>query len=276
MGIVATIALGGGAILLLLALMQERLAFHPSTVVEYTPAALGLEFQERRMETADGVVVTGWWVPAAPGSPSVLFLHGNAGNISHRLYHLRHLHEAGLAVHIVDYRGYGRSPGRPTEEGIFLDARAAWEDLTGALDRAPETVIFYGESIGSAPALRLALELGAGRGAPAGLVLEGAFTSALDMARRAFPFLPVGWVLRLKMDNLSAVRRLDRPILFIHGSRDEIVPLRMGRRLYEAASHPGKEFLEVPGATHNTVWLGDAGELAARIAAFAGRVIREP
>lgn len=276
LGLATALALGGGALLALLFLMQERLAFHPSPVVEFTPAALGLEFQERRMEASDGTALAGWWVPAGPRAPSLLFLHGNAGNISHRLEHLRRLHQAGLSVHIVDYRGYGLSQGHPSEEGIFLDARAAWEDLTGDLGRDPATVLIYGESIGSAPALRLAVELGSGPGSPAGLVLEGAFTSALEMARRSFPFLPVSWILRLRMDNLGAVRRLDRPVLFIHGSRDEIVPVRMGRRLFEAASHPGKELLEVPGAGHNSVWMGGGEQVAGRIAAFARKVIREP
>lgn len=271
-GLVLSIALAGGLLMGILALLQERMAFHPSRVVEYTPSALGLDYREVRITSADGEALTGWWLPAEPDAPCLLFLHGNAGNISHRLYQLRALRGAGLAVLIIDYRGYGASTGSPSEEGLLLDARAAWEDLTGELGVPPERIVLYGESIGSAPALGLASRLAGSGREPAGLVLEGAFTSALDMARRAFPFLPLRLILRLRMDNRAAIRSLRRPILFIHGTRDEIVPLAMGRELHREAADPRSRMVEVPGAMHNSVWMTDPDGLAEQVAAFAAGI----
>jgi hypothetical protein len=274
-GIAASIAAGAGALLLFLFIMQERMAFHPSREIEATPASLGLPFREVRAATDDGGEISGWWLPAGEGAPSILFLHGNAGNISHRLGQIRELHEAGFAILIIDYRGYGRSPGTPSEARMALDARAGWDLLTGDLGVEGSSAILYGESIGSAPALRLALALQEGDG-PAGLVLEGAFTSALEMARRAFPFLPVRWILRLRMDNIGAVKALKLPALFIHGSRDEVVPLSMGRELAEASTHAGSRFVEVPGAMHNTLWLTAPSRLAAEITVFAHEIRAAP
>ncbi|HXI03637.1 MAG TPA: alpha/beta hydrolase [Candidatus Saccharimonadales bacterium] len=267
-GVLAVVVLGGLALLLLLSAMQERLAFHPSRIIEFTPEDLGLEHADCRIRTADGLRLAGWWVPGPPDAPAVLFLHGNAGNIGHRLEQIRGLHEAGLSVLIVDYRGYGQSTGRPTEGGLYRDAAAAWEYLTRSLGIPARRAIVYGESIGSAPALHLCGNSGPA-GTPAGVVVEGAFTSAPDMAHRALPFLPVRWILRLRMDNLSAVRSLRLPILFIHGTRDEIVPVRMGRALYEASVSPRKEMLEIPGAMHNTVWMTARQEVAGKVGAFA-------
>lgn len=274
-GVLSVVVLGGLALLLLLSVMQERLAFHPSRTVEFTPKSFGLEYADSRIRTADGVRLAGWWVPGSPEASAVLFLHGNAGNIGHRLDQIRGLHEAGLSVLIVDYRGYGQSTGRPSEAGLYRDAAAAWEYLTGTLGVPASRSIVYGESIGSAPALHLCGNPGPS-GTPAGVVVEGAFTSAADMAHRAFPFLPVRWILRLRMDNLSAVRSLRLPILFIHGTRDEIVPVRMGRTLYEASVSPRKEMLEIPGAMHNTVWMTARQEVARKVGAFARAVCVAP
>ncbi len=269
LGIAGWVALGAGAFLAFLWLMQERMTFHPSRLVETTPAAFGLLHDEVRIHAPDGPLITGWWVPGPPGSPAILFLHGNAGNVSHRLFQLRQLHEAGLGVLLIDYRGYGESTGSPTEAGLKRDARASWDHLTGRLGQSASRTILYGESIGTAPALSLARDLAASGAPAAGIVLEGAFTSALDVARRAFPFLPLSWVLRLEMDNLGAIRQVRLPVLFIHGSRDEIVPLRMGRALYEASASREKEFLEVPGAMHNTVWSTSPDAVREKVRAFA-------
>ncbi len=269
LGLAGWLVLGGGALLLLLWSMQERMTFHPSPVIEATPAAFRLTHEDVRIQAPDGPVLAGWWVPGPPSSPVILYLHGNAGNISHRLFQVRQIHEAGLGLLLVDYRGYGESTGTPTEAGLRSDARAAWDYLTGSLGVPPHRVLIYGESIGSVPALGLALELQGGGPAPAGIILEGAFTSALDMARRAFPFLPMRWILRMKMDNLGAVRHATLPILFIHGTKDEIVPFTMGRSLYEASASPSKEFFEVPGAMHNTVWMTDHDGVRERIRDFA-------
>ncbi len=269
LGFAGWLALGGGALLLLLWAMQERMTFHPSPIIEATPATFRLTHEDVRIQAPDGPVLAGWWVPGQGSSPVILFLHGNAGNVSHRLFQVRQLHEAGLGLLLLDYRGYGESTGTPTEAGLRIDARAAWDHLTGRLGVPPGRVLLYGESIGSTPALGLALELQGGGAAPAGIILEGAFTSALDMARRAFPFLPMSWILRLKMDNLEAVRRVKLPILFLHGTKDEIVPFTMGRSLYEASASPSKDFFEIPGAMHNSVWTTARDAVRERVRDFA-------
>jgi fermentation-respiration switch protein FrsA (DUF1100 family) len=265
----------GGVCLIALGFLEERIAFHPSRLIDATPRSVGIGFEDLRLRTADGETLAGWWMPAADPATTLLFLHGNAGNISHRLYHVALLHQAGFSLLMLDYRGYGESTGSPTEPGLTLDARAGWEHLTGSRGIDPGRIVIYGESIGSVPSLRLALELReAGEPGPAALVLEGAFTSALDMGRRVLPFLPLRLILSLKMDNLSAVRRVQEPVLFIHGARDEIVPIRMGRRLHEASASAAKEFLEIPGAMHNTVWMEGGEEIPGRIRSFLERVAR--
>jgi fermentation-respiration switch protein FrsA (DUF1100 family) len=285
MEVAGSVALGGAVLLLILSLLQERIAFQPSPWIETTPASLGLSYEDCRLTASDGKTITGWWIPApsppladsagsVPEPPAILFLHGNAGNISHRILHVSHFHRAGFSVLIIDYRGYGESAGSPTERGLQRDARAAWEHLVGQRGVPPGRVILYGESIGSAPALHLTQELAArGEEGPGAVIIEGAFTSAGEMAGRVFPFLPVRWVLRLRMDNLSAVKRIRTPLLSIHGSRDEIVPFRMGRAVHEASISQTKEFFEVDGAMHNTVWLVAGDEVRERIRAFAERVL---
>lgn len=267
--ILAVAAVMAGGSLIALGFLEERAAFHPSRLIERTPQAVGIAHEEVRLRASDGETIAGWWITAPDPVAQVLFLHGNAGNISHRLYQIALLNRAGFSVLIVDYRGYGESTGSPTEAGLYLDARAAWEHMVGTREISPGRILIYGESIGSVPALRLAGDIRqAGDPGPAALVLEGAFTSALDMGRRLLPFLPLRLVMSLKMDNLSAITRIETPLLFIHGSRDEIVPIRMGRRLYESAVSPVRSFVEVPGAMHNSVWLEAGSDLPDRIKEF--------
>ncbi len=259
----------GGGTLLALGFLEEKFAFYPSRAIEITPDAVGLRHEEVRLEAADGQRIAGWWLPAAEPLATVLFLHGNAGNISHRLHHLMLLHAADLSVLIIDYRGYGESSGSPTEEGLYLDADAAWEHLTESKGIDPARIALYGESIGCVPALHLAREIRrAGRPDPGALVLEGAFTSALEMGRRVFPFLPLRLILSMKMDNLSTVAEVDAPMLFIHGSNDEIVPIRMARRVFDASPARLKEFHEVRGGMHNTIWMIAGNEIQQAIRAF--------
>jgi fermentation-respiration switch protein FrsA (DUF1100 family) len=269
----AAVLIGGGA-LLALGFLEEKFAFYPSRAIEMTPDALGLRHEEVRLDTADGQRIAGWWLPAAEPLATVLFLHGNAGNISHRLHHLMLLHGADLSVLIIDYRGYGESSGSPSEEGLYLDTDAAWKHLTGTKGIDPGRIVLYGESIGCVPALHLARKIRrAGRPHPGALVLEGVFTSALEMGRRVFPFLPIRLILSMKMDNLSAVAEVDAPTLFLHGSDDEIVPIRMARRVFDASPARLKEFYEVPGGMHNTVWMIAGTEITDAIRAFLVRAL---
>jgi uncharacterized protein len=216
------------------------------------------------IHTADGERLHAWWVPArAPSLAHVLLCHGNAGNVGDRVAHLELLSAAGLDVLAFDYRGYGRSTGRPSERGLHLDARAARDALLGRDGVEPSRVIYLGESLGGAVALALALEL-----PPSGLILQSTFTSVRDMARLHYPLIPPALVPDA-YPSLRLITALPAPLLVLHGARDAIVPVMHGEALFEAA--PGPKRMHVfPGAGHNDL-LAEAGDEWVRaIAAWAG------
>jgi uncharacterized protein len=253
--------------------LERQATFHPSRVIESEPASRGLAGEQVELRTMDGETITGWFVAVTEPVATVLFLHGNAGNMGHRLEDVAALKLAGFSVLIIDYRGYGRSTGSPSEEGIYRDTRAAWEYLVGERRVPAERIVLLGESLGSAAALNLALHLrNAGSPPPLAIVLVGAFTSALDMGLHHFPFLPVRWILRQHLDNLSAVRELDVPLLVIHGQHDVVAPPEMGRRLFEASASRLKEHLEVPMAGHATLVIGGR-RVFDKIALFVRRAL---
>ncbi|MCX5796650.1 MAG: alpha/beta hydrolase [Elusimicrobia bacterium] len=235
--------------------------FFPSRDMEADPGALGLAFEDLRLMAADGTSVHGWFVPLASESPVVVFCHGNAGNISHRLDKLGALRRAGASVLLFDYRGYGRSSGRPDEQGTYLDAEAAYRWLAEEKQVPAGRIVIHGESLGGAVALELAL-----RRRAAGLVLESTFTSVVDMCRRIFPFLPAQLIVRFRYDTLSKIPRLSCPLLVMHSPDDDIVPFAMGRRLYEAAPGP-KAFLAMRGG-HNDGFLDTGPAYEKAIADF--------
>jgi hypothetical protein len=243
------------AIVLVPVLFEKRLIYFPFRRLEVTPRDLGLRFEEARLVADDGTALHGWFLPVEGSRYTVLVCHGNAGNISHRLDRALLMHaKLKTDVFLFDYRGYGLSEGSPDEAGTYRDARAALRYLiTGrGIDRA--NLIVFGESLGAAVALQLALE------EPArALVLEAPFTSIGDMARSAFPLLPLGRLLRTRYDNLAKVGGLRMPLLILHGDRDNTVPFAQGRRLFEAAPEP-KQFFAIPGASHNDTYVvgGDA------------------
>jgi fermentation-respiration switch protein FrsA (DUF1100 family) len=181
----------------------------------------------------------GWWVPADPERAVLLFLHGNAGNISDRVESIQTFHDLGLSVFIFDYRGYGQSTGKPSEAGTYADAEAAWRYLTEERGIAADRIVVFGRSLGGAVACDVAT-----RHRPRALILESTFTSIRDMARAAMPLLPVGPFLGTRYDSLSKVRKLSCPLLVVHSSEDEVVPYAQGRALYDAAPAP-KSFLEL-------------------------------
>ena len=230
--------------------MIERLFFYfPEKGVDSDPADIGLAFEDVFFQASDGVRLHGWFVPGQ-GEVVWLWLHGNAGNISHRLDNLKRLHDQlGVSVFLMDYRGYGRSEGRPTEAGIYRDAEAALAYLQSRTDIKQDRIVYFGRSLGAAVAVELAT-----RHPPYGLILESAFESVSEMARRAHPFLPVWPFLRGRYDSLAKLARVNAPLLVLHGDRDEIVPCEAGKRLFEAASGP-KELSIIEGAGHNDTYL---------------------
>ena len=229
--------------------IENFFVFFPDRSHDHAPEDYRLNFRDVSFEGGDGKGLHGWFFPAPEKGPVLLFCHGNAGNISHRLENIRLLVDRGLQVFIFDYRGYGRSPGRPSEAGIYSDGLAAYDHLVQSLGIPPGDIIAFGRSLGAAVALEIALQ----REVRA-LVMESAFTSTKGMAGTMFlfgllaPFLPAHY------DNLGKISRVRTPKLIIHGREDEIVPFAMGRRLFETASHP-KRFYSMDGAGHNDTYI---------------------
>lgn len=258
-----------GALVLLAWWFQGRLLYLPSAVVEATPADRGMPFEKVRLQAADAVELAGWYVPMDSPRGTLLFFHGNAGNISHRLDSIAQFRELGLAVFIVDYRGYGRSGGRPSERGTARDARAAWSYLTAERGVDPGRIVVFGRSLGAAVAAELACRV-----QPAAVVLESAFTSVPAVAASAYPFLPVRWLARIRYPTVDYVRRIRAPVLVIHSRDDEIIPFAHGRAVYDAAPGP-KRFLRIHGG-HNTGFLDSDAAYRAGVDDFLSEVAGLP
>jgi fermentation-respiration switch protein FrsA (DUF1100 family) len=242
--------LGYAALAALLYVFQSRFIFFPEMGRgdRLTPAQLQLPFEEVRIAVADGDTLHGWYVPAPGARATLLFFHGNAGSIVHRLDWLPAFRQLGLSALLIDYRGYGQSSGRPSEAAMYADAEAAWRHLTEVRRIAPARIVVFGESLGGAVAAHLAARV-----RPAALVLHSAFTSAPDLAADLYPFLPARQLSRYAYDTLAAVRALRAPLLVAHSPQDEVVPVAHGRRLFAAAGEP-KQWLELAGG-HNDGFL---------------------
>ena len=251
------------AIVALAFLFQSRLVYFPGIgrEVAATPRAYGLRYDPVEIVTEDGERLAAWWVPAEGAAGSVLFFHGNAGNISHRLDYVAMFHEQGYSTLIVDYRGYGGSTGSPTEEGTYTDARAAWDHLRNALLARPQDIVIAGESLGGAVAAWLAARV-----KPRAVVLMSTFTSVPDLGAEVYPFLPVRLIARIKYDTRAAVAAIRAPIFIAHSPGDELIPYSHGRALFEAALPP-KHFLELAGG-HNDGFVFMRKEWVAQLAAF--------
>ncbi|MDJ0654682.1 MAG: alpha/beta hydrolase [Xanthomonadales bacterium] len=243
-------------LLLLIFLFQDRLLYLPSVgsrTIVHTPARLNLDFEDVWLRTDDGVLLHGWWVPGT-GDRTVLFFHGNAGNISHRLEFIDLFNGLGLSVLMLDYRGYGQSSGRPSEDGTYRDAAAAWQHLTEARNIPADQIILFGRSLGGSVAAHLAASLAPGQ-TPALLVVESAFSSANDIAAEVYPYLPVRWISRFSYDTRDYVSRSVAPVLVIHSLDDEIIPYHHGQTNFDAAAEP-KQFLQIRGSHNRGVGRG--------------------
>jgi len=227
---------------------QDKYVFYPEKKVEKTPKAEGSKFEEVTLKTSDGVKIVGWWVPTENARATVIFCHGNAGNISHRLETLKMLRKLRLNTFIFDYRGYGKSEGKPSEKGTYRDAEAAWDYVTKTRKIAPERVILHGRSLGGAIAAHLA-----STHKPRALILESTFTSVGDMAGEVSSLLPVAAVGGPKYATLKLMPKIHVPVLVVHSPDDRTIPFAHGERLYKAANKP-KTFLRIRG-DHNDGWL---------------------
>jgi fermentation-respiration switch protein FrsA (DUF1100 family) len=267
MRIVAAMAVAG---LLLVAVLgaviwagQRRAMYFP---FGGTPslAGTGLEGAEAvALATEDGLTLGAWFVPAkGPVRFTAIVFNGNAGHRGHRADLAAALARDGVAVLLMDYRGFGGNGGAPSEEGLAIDARAARAYLLSREDADASRILYFGESLGTAVATRLAAEH-----APAALILRSPFVSMSEVGRFHYPFLPVGWLLRDRYDAAAAIRRVTSPVLVIAGDRDAIIPIAHSRRLFEAANEP-KTFVVMPGADHNDFALLAGKPMMDAIAAF--------
>lgn len=231
------------------AMLEHHFLYFPTRQIISEPTRAGLNFTNLTLITADGVSLNAWWLPGKQTHPALIYCHGNAGNMSDRIDQLAFLNELGLSVLIFDYRGYGKSEGEADEEGTYEDARAAltWLQQEGWTN---DRILFYGRSLGAAVAVQLAVENN-----PAGLILETPFTSIADMGWRHYPLLYtiLGWLFDARYDSLSKIRQVEAPLLIIHGSADEIVPLTMARKLLSHANNP-KDLYIVPDSGHNDLF----------------------
>jgi pimeloyl-ACP methyl ester carboxylesterase len=254
-------------LLILIMAFEDKLIYFPAKypdglwTVDHSGAREGEivpQIEDVRFSTSDGVMLHAWhstplrW-EAGTGVPVaadmvLLWFHGNAGNLTYRYDMMRALMALPVRVVIVDYRGYGKSEGSPSERGLYLDARAAWDYLVLERRIAANRIVIFGKSLGGVPAIDLATHV-----QPAGLIVQSSFTSARDMAASVLPFLPT-FLLRTKMDSFSKIPEVSCPKLFIHSRADEVVPWELGRKLYEAATEP-KEFYEVIGSPHNSTYI---------------------
>jgi len=243
---------------------MPSMIFFPVRTLDATPDTWGLAYEDAWFTAADGNRLHGWYIPNENARLTMLFMHGNAGNISHRSDSIRIFHDAGMHVFIFDYRGYGNSEGAVSEDGIYADARAAWSYLLKTRGARPEDIIIFGRSLGATAAARLASEV-----RPAGVILESTFSSARAMADRVLPGLSRLIYLRYRLDTIGNVKNISAPLLVMHSPDDEIIPYSLGRSVFEAA-RPPKEFYDLRG-DHNGGFLASQPGYGRRIAEFIGR-----
>jgi fermentation-respiration switch protein FrsA (DUF1100 family) len=253
---------------------EQRTLYAPDPVIAQTPAKIGLPFQGVIIDSTDGVKLSGWFVPGALEAtaqprPTLLFFHGNAGNISYNLHRLRVFHEAGLDVLTMDYRGYGKSDGVPSERGLGADAMSAYFYLTEKRGVVPERLILYGESLGAAVAVELAMKVSA-----AGMILEAPFTSNADRVGKKWPLIPWEHILRDNYDSMPKIHKINMPVLFVHSVDDEVIPFSYSQRLYMTASEP-KELLKLHG-THRDIFINSYDTYSEKVTSFVHQLMVKP
>jgi fermentation-respiration switch protein FrsA (DUF1100 family) len=267
LALILTLAYAGLAALVYF--QQDRLLYYPGMGRELaaTPERYGLPFEDLAIRTEDGETLHAWWIPARNARGAVILFHGNAGNISYRLDYARMFDRLGYSTLLVEYRGYGRSTGSPSEQGTYRDAAASWRWLTETKSVAGSDIVLFGESLGGAVAAWLAE-----RERPRALVLASTFTSVPDLAAEIYPFLPVRLLSRYEYNTLDALARIHAPVLVAHSPSDDIIPFSHGKRLFAAAREP-KSFLELAGG-HNDGFIFVRPEWASALGAFMDQAAR--
>lgn len=241
-----------GLLIAVVYLMQSRMLYLPGVAgraLVMTPVDVGMDYQDVSIHTSDGVTLHGWYI-VGRSSRVLLFFHGNAGNISHRLESIRQFQELGLSVLIIDYRGYGQSGGKTTETGIYRDTEAAWRYLTEDRGIVASEIVIFGRSLGASAAARLAAQH-----QPLALIVESSFTSVPDIAQELYPWLPARWLSRFSHATRDYVQDVRCPVLVVHSRDDDIIPFHHGEAIFAAASEP--RTLLVLRGTHNDAFLRD-------------------
>ena len=224
---------------------QAGMIFYPAGKLQQTPADWDMAYEDVSVNTEDNVQLHGWFIPNPHAEQVLLFFHGNAGNISHRRDSIEIFHRLGLSVFIIDYRGYGKSGGKPGEQGFYRDAAAAWRFLIEEKNYAPDQIVIFGRSLGGAVAAKLASGVKA-----RGLILESTFSSANDFARAVFKVLSRLVVLRYDFNTVDSIRQVDCPVLVLHSPDDEIMPFHLGEKVFQSAGQP-RRFIRLRGDHNN-------------------------
>ena len=248
--------------------MQASFIFYPNMPgreLVATPEDIGLSYQDIELVTEDNIKLHGWFIPSHDAKATLLFFHGNAGNISHRLESIEIFNRLGLNVFIIDYRGYGQSEGKITEKGSYRDAEAAWKYLRQT--RGEQPIFIFGRSLGASIAAWLASKY-----TPAALIVESGFTSIPSMAQRIYPFLPVRWLAHFSYDTRKYVTQITCPIIVAHSRNDEIIPYQEGNDIFDAAAEP-KVFLEMRGG-HNDGFMVSGSAYFEALRSFIDKVIK--
>ena len=228
--------------------LQSKFIYYPVKRIERSPEYLGFDYQEICYLTKDKIAISAWYIPVSNSKLTVLFCHGNAGNISHRLDSIKIFNQLGLNTFIFDYRGYGKSQGRPTEKGTYLDAEGALTYLTEKKKLSPDKLIIFGRSLGASVAAWLAQKY-----AIKSIIIESTFTSIADLGAELYPILPVKLLCRFKYHTREYVKNIHSPLLIIHSLDDEIIPFHHSQHILKAANLP-KKLLQLNGS-HNEAFL---------------------
>ncbi len=259
------VAAGYGLLVAVVYFMQAHMLYlpdMPGRTLSMTPTSVGMEYQDVFIETADGVTLHGWFIPGR-SSRVLLFFHGNAGNVSHRLDSIRLFRDLGLSVLIIDYRGYGQSGGKTTEKGMYRDAEAAWHYLVEDRGISSNDIVVFGRSLGASVASWLAAQH-----QPLALIVESSFTSVPDIAQELYPWLPARWLSRFRHATREYVQDVRCPVLVTHSRDDEIIPFHHGEAIF-AAANESRSLLVLRG-THNGAFLEDERTYIEGVREFLG------
>ena len=229
--------------------VEQKGLYHPTKEIPETPAELGIAYEEINFKTSDGEALNGWYVPAKDAKVTILYCHGNAGNIHHRLHKVKFFHEMGANFFIFDYRGFGKSSGKPSEKGLYEDVAAAYDYLTSRNDVDKSKIVVYGKSLGGPIAVEVCL-----RRKASALILEGSFASVTMRAQQLYPFLPMKLLITQRYDAVAKVKNIHIPKLILHGKNDEVISFKHGQTLFEAAAGP-KQFLPFEGGHNDDIYV---------------------